>query len=457
MFSVCSTRPRARRREVELEVARACSTRRWRPARRRRCRGRRARRPGGGCARPSRRRSMRSMPVAVAVTTSLSANSCSARPNRCGIVSGKSCIRPCMSVPPKARTDSDPRLGPKRCAGRRPVRSGAPCRPPIRPPSPSASTVAASRCCSSPSACSSSWPTSARAWRRRSSTTIRSLLITLDARNRHLLLVVAAGIGAVPFFAIGFFRLLISDPLFFLLGRWYGEPATAVARGQGGEGRDEAAAVDRAQVRALRLPARRDHAQQRDLPLRRIVGHAASHVLDAQRARHHRAARLLLVPRQGVARPARRRSSTGSSATSGRCLRSPSASSWCRRSAPRAGARSSRSRRSRTRSRRSPRQPSADRSRPAATTHDETTRRPVGSGPCTGGSRSSRAPAAASARRPRRQLAKEGFDVVIGARRVDRLREVADATGAQGDAPRRRRTTRPSTTSAQRSTSAVCS
>ncbi len=30
-----------------------------------------------------------------------------------------------------------------------------------------------------------------------------------------------------------------------------------------------------------------------------------------------------------------------------------------------------------------------------------------------------------------RQLAKEGFDVVIGARRVDRLREVADATGAR--------------------------
>ena len=63
-----------------------------------------------------------------------------------------------------------------------------------------------------------------------------ALLITLDARNRHLLLVVAAGIGAVPFFAIGFFRLLISDPLFFLLGRWYGEPAMQWLEAKAGKG-----------------------------------------------------------------------------------------------------------------------------------------------------------------------------------------------------------------------------
>lgn len=50
-------------------------------------------------------------------------------------------------------------------------------------------------------------------------------LIMLDSRNRHLLLVVAAGIDPLPFFVIGFVRLMISDPLFFLLGRWYGEAA----------------------------------------------------------------------------------------------------------------------------------------------------------------------------------------------------------------------------------------
>jgi membrane protein DedA with SNARE-associated domain len=63
-----------------------------------------------------------------------------------------------------------------------------------------------------------------------------ALLIALDARNRHLLLVVAAGIGAVPFFTIGFFRLLVSDPLFFLLGRWYGEPALQWLEAKAGTG-----------------------------------------------------------------------------------------------------------------------------------------------------------------------------------------------------------------------------
>ncbi len=62
------------------------------------------------------------------------------------------------------------------------------------------------------------------------------VLITLDARNRHLLLVVAAGIAAAPFFAIGFVRLLVSDPLFFLLGRWYGEPALQWLEAKAGTG-----------------------------------------------------------------------------------------------------------------------------------------------------------------------------------------------------------------------------
>lgn len=51
------------------------------------------------------------------------------------------------------------------------------------------------------------------------------LLIALDARIRHLLLVVAAGIGPLPFFLVGFLRLVVSDPLFYLLGREFGPPA----------------------------------------------------------------------------------------------------------------------------------------------------------------------------------------------------------------------------------------
>ena len=35
---------------------------------------------------------------------------------------------------------------------------------------------------------------------------------------------------------IGFFRLLVSDPLFFLLGRWYGEPALQWLEAKAGKG-----------------------------------------------------------------------------------------------------------------------------------------------------------------------------------------------------------------------------
>src|SRR3954454_18540940 len=48
-------------------------------------------------------------------------------------------------------------------------------------------------------------------------------LLALSARNRHLLLAVAAGIGAVPYAAVSFVRLLIPAVAFFLLGTWYGD------------------------------------------------------------------------------------------------------------------------------------------------------------------------------------------------------------------------------------------
>ncbi len=48
------------------------------------------------------------------------------------------------------------------------------------------------------------------------------LLIALSARIRHLLLTVAAGIDPLPYYLVGFVRLLIPAIAFYLLGRWYG-------------------------------------------------------------------------------------------------------------------------------------------------------------------------------------------------------------------------------------------
>ncbi|MGE0880114.1 MAG: DedA family protein [Acidimicrobiia bacterium] len=50
-------------------------------------------------------------------------------------------------------------------------------------------------------------------------------LLALDSRNRHLLLTVGAGIDPFPYFTVAFFRLLLSDPLFYLLGYWFGDAA----------------------------------------------------------------------------------------------------------------------------------------------------------------------------------------------------------------------------------------
>ena len=48
------------------------------------------------------------------------------------------------------------------------------------------------------------------------------LLIAFNSSNRNLVL--ASGeLNAWTFYVVGFLRLLVSDPLFFLLGRWYGD------------------------------------------------------------------------------------------------------------------------------------------------------------------------------------------------------------------------------------------
>jgi membrane protein DedA with SNARE-associated domain len=49
------------------------------------------------------------------------------------------------------------------------------------------------------------------------------LLLMLDTRNRHLALAVAAGVSPTAFFVIGFIRLTLPDPFFYLLGRDYGD------------------------------------------------------------------------------------------------------------------------------------------------------------------------------------------------------------------------------------------
>jgi membrane protein DedA with SNARE-associated domain len=48
------------------------------------------------------------------------------------------------------------------------------------------------------------------------------LLIILNARNRNLVLVTNS-LDALSFYTVGFFRLLASDPLFYILGFWYGD------------------------------------------------------------------------------------------------------------------------------------------------------------------------------------------------------------------------------------------
>jgi len=53
-----------------------------------------------------------------------------------------------------------------------------------------------------------------------------ALLIALNPRNRHLLLVTNQ-LDAITFYLIGFSRLILSDPVYYLLGFWYGQRALA--------------------------------------------------------------------------------------------------------------------------------------------------------------------------------------------------------------------------------------
>ncbi len=60
------------------------------------------------------------------------------------------------------------------------------------------------------------------------------LLITLDARNRMLIL--ARRVDLVPFVVVGTLRRMASDPLYWLLGYWYGDRAIRWLEKNGGGG-----------------------------------------------------------------------------------------------------------------------------------------------------------------------------------------------------------------------------
>ena len=53
-----------------------------------------------------------------------------------------------------------------------------------------------------------------------------ALLIALNPRNRNLALATNQ-LSATTFYAVGFARLVVSDPLYYLLGYWYGDRAIA--------------------------------------------------------------------------------------------------------------------------------------------------------------------------------------------------------------------------------------
>lgn len=60
------------------------------------------------------------------------------------------------------------------------------------------------------------------------------LLIVLEPRNRNLILV-SQKVDQVPFLLVGFFRRVLTDPLFYLLGYLYGERAVRWAEHKMGE------------------------------------------------------------------------------------------------------------------------------------------------------------------------------------------------------------------------------
>ena len=70
------------------------------------------------------------------------------------------------------------------------------------------------------------------------------VVLLLDARNRQLILV-SNRMGAVAFIVVGAVRRMLSDPLYYLLGYWYGEQAVRWTEEKLGSGGRVVRAADR--------------------------------------------------------------------------------------------------------------------------------------------------------------------------------------------------------------------
>src|SRR5947209_6750651 len=154
------------------------------------------------------------MPIAVLVTISLSGNSVSARRKKCGSVSGKSCISPCIDVPLQpllGRGDGSGRLQPL-------TDDTSPYRERPRPSRRTAALVI------TPIIVFVILSTIGDALTTTWATAHPLALLALNARNRIVLLVTNQ-LDPIPYYVVGTARLLASDPLFFLLGVLYGDAA----------------------------------------------------------------------------------------------------------------------------------------------------------------------------------------------------------------------------------------
>ena len=105
----------------------------------------------------------------------------------------------------------------------------------------------------------------------------------MNARNRNLALV-ATHVAPVPYYVVGTLRLLVSDPLFYLLGWWYGDGAVRWVENRWDEDRP-GAPLGREVLRQGVVPARLLRAEQPHLCAGRVGRYAAGSVPGRE---HHR-------------------------------------------------------------------------------------------------------------------------------------------------------------------------
>ena len=133
-------------------------------------------------------------------------------------------------------------------------------------------------------------------------------LIALSARIRHLLLAVAAGIDPVPYFLVGFVRLLVPAVAFYLLGRWYGDVGLRWLETPGRRACPRRIRwVEKAFVRVKEPIVMLMPGSNLVCLLAGTSKMTPRRVRRARRDRHRRAPRGVLVPRQGARGAARRR------------------------------------------------------------------------------------------------------------------------------------------------------